>query len=73
MAQWKVHAYGDCLTCGKQFTNYKNAQALSAQHSRKYGHIVMGEVGFAFSYGDEGKDHLLEVIRDAKGRSQQYG
>ena len=67
MAQWKVHAFGDCLTCGRQFLNYKNAQALSAQHARKYGHVVFGEVGFAFSYGDSGKEDLLDALKKAKG------
>ncbi|MCK5604648.1 hypothetical protein KAR91_22355 [Candidatus Pacearchaeota archaeon] len=45
-----VHAIATCEDCGKEFTNYKNAQALAAQHAKKYGHCVMGEVGIAFQY-----------------------
>ena len=52
MAYWKAHAFGWCVSCGKQFTNWKNAQALAAQHARKYGHITRGEVDFVFTYGD---------------------
>ena len=50
MAYWKIHAIGWCETCGKEFTNWKNAQAVGAQHARKYNHVVRGEVGFAFEY-----------------------
>jgi len=39
-----------CQTCGKEFTSHKNAQALAAQHAKKYGHVVMGEIGYAFEY-----------------------
>lgn len=51
MAYWKVHAVAWCSDCGKQFDNWKNAQALAAQHAKKYGHQVRGETGFAFAYG----------------------
>lgn len=47
---WKVHAVATCEDCGKEFMNYKNAQALAAQHAKKYGHVVSGEVGLAFKY-----------------------
>ena len=47
---WKVHAVATCEDCGKEFQNYNNAQALSAQHAKKYGHKVTGEVGLAFEY-----------------------
>lgn len=47
---WKVHAIAECRDCGKEFQNYHNAQALAAQHARKYGHLVTGEVGLAFKY-----------------------
>ena len=52
MAYWKVHALAWCETCGKEFTNWRNAQALAAQHARRYGHRTRGEVGFAFTYGE---------------------
>jgi len=45
-----VHAIAWCETCGKEFTYYKNAQALGAQHAKKYGHLVRGEVGLSFEY-----------------------
>lgn len=45
-----VHAIACCDDCGKEFTNYKNAQALAAQHAKKHGHVVKGEVGLAFEY-----------------------
>ena len=47
---WKVHAVARCDDCGKEFQNYKNAQALAAQHAKVYGHVVRGEVGLAFEY-----------------------
>ena len=49
-ATWKVHCIARCEDCRKEFQNYKNAQALSAQHAKKYGHVVRGEVGLAFEY-----------------------
>ena len=39
---------GRCETRGREFTNWPNAQALEAQHARRYGHVTSGEVGFAF-------------------------
>lgn len=50
---WLIHAQAECRDCGAQFTLYTNAQALAAQHARKYGHTVEGEVGLAFRYGEE--------------------
>lgn len=47
---WKVHTIAECEDCGKVFDNYKNGQALAAQHAKKYGHVVKGEVGLAFEY-----------------------
>ena len=45
-----VHAQALCLDCGVQFTNYKNAQGLAAQHAGVHKHKVNGELGMAFSY-----------------------
>jgi|GEM_PF-2920447 len=50
-----VHAVACCDDCGVEFMNYKNAQALAAQHAKKYGHIVKGEVGLAFEYDGKTK------------------
>ena len=47
---WKVHAVVTCEDCGKEFQNYNNAQALAAIHAKKYGHLVVGEVGLHFEY-----------------------
>jgi len=51
MSTWKVHAFAGCRDCGKRFDSPANAQALAAQHARKYGHWTTGEVGLAFEYG----------------------
>ena len=51
---WKVHTVATCEDCGKEFDNYKNGQALAAQHAKKYKHVVRGEVGLAFEY--DGKE-----------------
>jgi len=45
-----VHCIAECLDCGKTFQQYKNAQALAAQHARKYKHVVRGEIGLNFIY-----------------------
>lgn len=45
-----VHCLALCLDCGKEFTCYKNAQALGAMHAKKYGHKVTVEVGLAVTY-----------------------
>jgi hypothetical protein len=49
-ATWKIHAIATCEDCGRDFQNYKNAQALAAQHAKKYSHKVSGEIEFAFEY-----------------------
>lgn len=45
-----VHGLAECQDCGWKTSSYKNAQALAAQHARRYGHQVRGELGIAFSY-----------------------
>ena len=45
-----VHAIATCETCGKEFSCYKNAQALAAKHAKDKKHKVCGEVGIMFSY-----------------------
>jgi len=55
---WKVHTVATCETCGKEFDNYKNAQACAAIHAKKYKHLVHGEVGLAFTY--DGRNGKLE-------------
>lgn len=49
-----VHSVWVCDDCGKEFSGYKNAQALAAKHARHYGHKVSGEVGIAGYYDAKG-------------------
>jgi Fe2+ or Zn2+ uptake regulation protein len=56
---WKVHTIAICEDCGRVFDNYKNGQALAAQHAKKYKHVVHGEVRLAFKY--DGRDSLPEL------------
>ena len=53
-----VHGVAHCLDCGWSTESYKNAQAISAKHARKYGHRVEGELGIAFSYDYRGSASL---------------
>lgn len=52
-----VHAQFQCETCGVEYGNYKNAQALAARHAKVYGHVVRGDVGLSFTY--DGTDEEL--------------
>ena len=52
MAYWRIHTVAWCETCGEEFHNWKNAQALAAQHAKTYSHTTRGEAGFAFEYGN---------------------
>jgi len=54
-----VHCYAHCDDCGAVFEGYVNGQALAAQHAKRYGHTVRGEVGLAFEY-------IGEVVDDGK-------
>lgn len=45
-----VSAIVECETCGWSTQSYKNAQALAAQHAKKHGHRVKGEVTIVFVY-----------------------
>lgn len=45
-----VHAEGRCEDCGQEFTHYKNALALSAQHAARTGHTVTCEQSLAVTY-----------------------
>jgi len=45
-----VHCTATCEDCGAEFSNYLNAQALSAKHAKKHRHKVSGRVGIAFWY-----------------------
>lgn len=45
-----VHAIGQCQDCEWEASGYKNAQAISAIHARKYKHKVHVEVGIGGYY-----------------------
>jgi len=45
-----VHILGECEDCGKEFTNYKNGQALAAKHAKDKKHRVRVEVGLTCVY-----------------------
>jgi hypothetical protein len=49
-SSWVIHVLATCTTCGKEFSNYKNGQALAAKHAKQSGHLVTGEIGLAFRY-----------------------
>ena len=51
MATWLVHAQAECQHCGQQF-DARNAQGLAAQHHKRTGHQVVGELGYAFAFPD---------------------
>ena len=59
-----VHGMVWCTDCGWSTESYKNAQALAAQHARRYGHHVKGELGIAFSYTG---DAISRLGRDSGG------
>jgi len=45
-----THGIVRCQDCGWENQSYKNAQATAKIHAKKYGHLVEGELGIAFSY-----------------------
>lgn len=45
-----VHGVATCKDCGWHTEVYKNAQATAANHARKHGHTVEGELGISFGY-----------------------
>lgn len=46
---WLVHAIAKCDDCGKEWES-RNAQDVAAQHAKRYGHSVHGELGYAFAF-----------------------
>lgn len=46
---WLIHGLARCESCGWE-TDGKNAMGLAAQHHKKTGHLVSGELGYAFSF-----------------------
>lgn len=45
-----VHGIATCETCGWTSQSYKNAQATGAKHAQSKGHVVNGEVAYAYTY-----------------------
>lgn len=51
-----THIIANC-ECGKEWSNYSNAQELAMLHADKYGHYIAGELAVRFSYqGKRPKD-----------------
>lgn len=49
---WKIHAIAECVDCGERCEDYNTAQHWAARHAAEQDHTVMGEVGYAFRYGE---------------------
>jgi hypothetical protein len=49
-----THGIATCNTCGWTTESYKNAQAIAAKHAKDKGHVVVGEVGYAYTYDGRG-------------------
>lgn len=49
-----VHGVMRCQDCGWETYSYKNAQAISKIHAKKYHHRVEGELGISLVY--DGRD-----------------
>jgi len=49
-----MHGIATCQDCGWHTESYKNAQALAAKHAKQYGHHVIGEVAYGYSYTGDG-------------------
>lgn len=52
--RWVVHINATCQDCGKDFADHTKPNA-PADHARKTGHVVRGEIGYAFEYKRPGK------------------
>jgi hypothetical protein len=44
------HSLAECQTCGKQWADMNNAQAVGAKHAKHYGHLVTVDVGITIKY-----------------------
>ena len=45
-----IHGIAECEDCNWKTASYKNVQAISATHARKYNHKVIGDLGITFEY-----------------------
>ena len=66
---WKVHTIANCSNCGWGTEEYRNGQAISAIHAKKYGHTVRGEVGLAFEYNSS-SSQLSALNKDKGGKNE---
>jgi len=46
----KTHGYAKCQDCEWESPNWKNAQATAAVHAKTHKHLVLGDVGFSYTY-----------------------
>ena len=53
-----IHAVVNCEDCQWVTESYKNAQAISKIHAKRYKHRVSGELGISFAY--DGRDDGIE-------------
>ena len=51
-----THCIATCTVCGKEWQNYETARDSAREHSKRTGHLVIGEVAYAFSYRGRVKD-----------------
>lgn len=49
MKKWLVHAVFECA-CGWSCQDYLTAQRKAAEHAKKPGHKVSGDLGYAVTY-----------------------
>lgn len=48
---WVLGVIAHCTECDAIFENYKTARKQAAQHAKKTGHRIVGEVTRHFEYG----------------------
>lgn len=47
---WVIHFIANCKDCDWHNENYKNGQALSAKHAKKYRHLIHYVISLAGKY-----------------------
>ena len=48
--RFRTSALFECLECGKQWQDLKEARKQAYQHSKNTGHKVRGEIGTSYHY-----------------------
>lgn len=49
-----IHCIAQCEDCGKEWSWYRNAQAVGAKHAKDKKHRVTGDIALGFVY--DGRD-----------------